>query len=83
MDLLKKIFPISFAQKKDLGTLIVSVIIQVVAGLIISVTLGVLGRFIGGLFVLSAMLGLLGSIVGLYITGSIVFTFLDYFKVIK
>ena len=52
MDLLKKLFPVSFAEKKDVGSLIVSVIIQVVAGIITAFVFGLLGRvpLIGILF---------------------------------
>ena len=79
MDLLKKLFPVSFAEKKDVGSLIVSVIMQVVAGIITAFVFGLLGRvpLIGILF------DLLGALAGLYITGSIVFTFLHFFNVLK
>lgn len=79
MDSLKKFFPIAFAQKKDLGALILSVVIQVAVAVVIGWVFALLSIFplIGLLF------DLIGSLIGLYILANIVLTFLDYFKVIK
>ena len=79
METLKKFFPYSFKEKKDISALIVNILIHIagdiVAGLII-VLLSAL-PLIGGLF------GFVGGVIGLYFTVGIVLSILDYFKVLK
>ena len=79
MELLKKLWPFSFVNKKDVAALVINVIIHVLADVIIGVLIGVLV----GIPVVGIIFSLLGSIIGIYITAGIVFTFLDYFKVFE
>ncbi len=79
MDILKKIWPFSFREKKDVAALVITVILHVVADIVIGVLLGLLA----GVPVVGFIFSLVGSLLGLYITAGIVFTFLHYFKVFK
>ena len=86
MDMLRKFFPFSFKEKKDIAALIINVLLYIVAGVVIGFVLGLLG-LLGAIPVVGAILalvlGLVSSIVELYILVGIVLSFLDYFKVIK
>lgn len=72
MDILKKLFPLSFKAKKDIGALIVNILIHLVADLVAGLIIGLL-----------PILSLLGGLIGLYFTVGIVLSILDYLKVIK
>ncbi|MBQ7303652.1 MAG: hypothetical protein IJW75_01880 [Alphaproteobacteria bacterium] len=86
MDMLRKFFPFSFKEKKDIAALIINVLLYIVAGVVIGFVLGLLG-LLGAIpvvgVILALVLGLVSSIVELYILVGIVLSFLDYFKVIK
>lgn len=79
MDILKKFWPFSFVTKKDVAALVINVIIHVFADVIIGVLIGVLA----GIDIIGPIFSAVGSIIGVYITAGIVFTFLDYFKVFE
>ena len=79
MDLLKKFFPFSFTPKKDVAALVINVVIMIVIGFVIGLVIGLLS----GIPVLGWIIGILGSLVDLYVTASIVLSFLHYFKVLK
>ena len=81
MDFLKKFWPFSFAEKKDVAALVKTVILYVVAGIV----LGVVGYLVGLLHipVLPWIISAVGYVYDLYATAAIVFTFLHYFKVMK
>ena len=72
METLKKLFPLSFKEKKNLGALIVNVLIYVL-----------LDAAVGVICALVPVIGIIGGIVGLYFTVGILLSILDYFKVIK
>lgn len=72
METLKKIFPLSFKEKKSVGALIVNILLHVLGDAVAGVIIGIL-----------PILGILGGIVGLYFTAGIVLSILDYLKVIK
>lgn len=82
MDILKKIFPLSFLSKqKDTNALVLSAVLYgaiLVAYYLIS---AVLGYMLGTLA--SWLLGLLGTLVGLYGAGGVVLAVLRYCGVIK
>ena len=86
MDMLRKFFPFSFKEKKDVAALIINVLLYIVAGIVIGFVLGLLG-LLGAIpvigTILALVLRLVSSIVELYILVGIVLSFLDYFKVIK
>lgn len=79
MDLLKKIFPYSFAEKKDLASAIILAVIHLVVGLVIGIVIGLLVK----IPVLGIIIGLLGGLVDLYMLVAIVLIFLDFFKILK
>ena len=72
MDTLKKLFPLAFRQKNG------------IVGLIINILIHVLADAVAGLIIwLLPILSVLGGIIGLYFTVSVVLSILDYLKVIK
>lgn len=79
MEILKKYFPYSFKEKKDVAALVVNIIIYVVAAFVAGVLMAILSfiPFIG------LIIGILGSVVELYVTIGIVLSILDYLKVLK
>lgn len=79
MDMLKKIFPFAFTDKKDVASLVIYVIIHVVAGAV----LGVISALLAFIPVFGFLIGLVFSLVDLYILISLVLCFLDYFKILK
>ena len=79
MDLLKKVFPFSFAAKKDLATLIIHILIYLVAGLIGGCIVG----FLAKLPIIGFIFGLVGSLISIYGIAGIVLSCLDYFKILK
>ena len=81
MDLLKKLFPISFSYVGEVAKLIIGIIIYVVIGIVGGVVIGLAGlinlQFVG------VLLGLVGGLLDLYITAGIVIAILVQCKVIK
>jgi hypothetical protein len=86
MDLLKKLFPISWKYKSEAKDLVIGIIIYLVAGIIGGVLLGVAGLFTG-IPVLGAILGILlraiGALLDLYVVAGIVIEVLLFAKVLK
>ena len=72
MATLKKIFPLAFKAKKDIGALIVNVLIHIVADVIAGLIIGLL-----------PILGILGGVTVFYFTVSVILSILDYLKIIK
>ena len=89
MDFLKKFWPVSFKERTEVSQLVVAVVIQALIGWGVGAVLGVVAGILSGLIpgtlgmIIAAPLTLIGSIVGVYFTAGIVFTFLSYFKVLK
>ena len=79
MNILKKIFPLSFEKKKDLAALIISILIYLLVGLVGGVLIGVLA----GIPVFGLIFGILGGLIDLYVLVGIVLLILDYLKVLK
>ena len=79
MDKIKQYFPFAFAEKDSTKSLVISVAIQVAIAVVIGAIIGLLKA----IPILGVIFGLIGSVVDIYITASVVFTLLDYFKVIK
>ena len=73
MQFLRAFFPFSFTKKEDVKSLVIQVIIHVVAMIVVSVVC-----FIP---IVALIVGLVDSLIYLYLTAGIVFTFLNYFKV--
>ena len=79
MDSLKKYFPLAFKQKKDTKELLINVLLHVGADILAGLIIGLLS----GLPLLGWLFSLVGSLVGIYFTVSVILSLLDYFKVIK
>ena len=79
MEMLKKIFPYSFKEKKDIAALIINILIQLVINIVVGVVVGVLAL----IPVVQIIAGLVGGLVGLYFFAGIVISILDYCKVLK
>ncbi len=79
MELLKKVFPYSFTEKKDLASAIILAVIHLVVGLVVGWIIFLLAK----IPVLGIIIGLLGGIVDLYVLVAIVLLFLDFFKILK
>ena len=79
MDLLKKIFPISFKYVKDVTSLIVGIILYLIVGAVggLVIWLASFIPFVGWL------VGALGGILDLYVVIGIVVQVLVFLKVIK
>ena len=79
MDTLKKIFPFSFKEKKDVEALIVNIIIQVVVGIIAGALIAILAK----IPIVGIIIGIVGTLVDVYITAGFVLAILHYTKVLK
>lgn len=79
MDSIKKYFPLAFKVKNDTKELLINVLIHVGADILAGLVIGLFAKIplIGGLF------GLVGGLVGLYFTVSVILSILDYLKVLK
>ena len=80
MDTLKKFFPISIKYTGSVKDLIIGIVIYLVAGLIVSFLLGLVGKILP---FLGLILGLVGGIFDLYCTVGIVLQVLVFAKVLK
>ncbi len=80
MDILKKVFPLSF-KANDVAYLVISIIVYVLASTIIGVINGILAiiPLIG--FILAAVFGLVSAIVGIYCLAGIVISILVFLKI--
>lgn len=87
MDLLKKVFPLSFKDKKDVAALIINLLIHLVVAIIGGAVIALAGLLTGWIPVLGAIigwaLGIVGSLVSLYCLVGAVLSVLDYLKVLK
>lgn len=79
MDILKKIFPLSFRFTGSVANLVIGVLIYAVAAAVLGVALGLLGQ----LPLMKLVADLTSSLVGIYCTGGIVIMFLYHFNVLK
>lgn len=78
MDILKKLFPLSFISK-DLKPFIISLVIYVVAEAVCGCVIG----FLASLPILGIIFSVLGYVLGLYALVGIVLSILVFVKVIK
>lgn len=78
MDLLKKLFPLSF-KVSEVKDLVISIIVYAVIDVVCGVLIGLLAKIplIGILF------SLVGTLIGVYATAGIVLAILVFVKVIK
>ncbi len=78
MEILKKLFPLSF-QAQDMAQLIIYCLIYVVAGTILGFVIGLLSK----IPILGLIFTLIASLVGIYIAAGLTILFLYYFKILK
>lgn len=79
MEALKKIFPLSFTEKKTIGALIINILIQLVVCAIAGVLIGICAQ----IPVVGWIIGFVGGFIGLYEIIGILLSILDYAKVLK
>ena len=79
MDILKKIFPVSFRFSDTVANLVIGILIYVLGGVVAGVLLGVVPNFP----VIGLITSLTGSIISVYGTGGIVILILSFTKVLK
>lgn len=79
MDTLRKFFPLAFTEKKEVSNLVIMAIIHIVVAVII----GIVFKLLGIIPLVGIIIGIVGWIIDIYLTISLVLTFLDYFKVLK
>ena len=86
MDALKKIFPLSFKYTKDVPNLIIGILIQFVVGVLAGASIFIATKITGWLPLVGGLigwaLGVVGSLIGLYVLAGIVIQILVYCKVI-
>ncbi|MBQ4091639.1 MAG: hypothetical protein IJC64_04925 [Clostridia bacterium] len=87
METLKKFFPLSFKRTDTVANLIVGILIYVVAEIIVGAVIGLSTLIVGWIPVAGPIigwaLGVVGSLVGLYVLAGIVIQILVFAKVIK
>ncbi len=81
MDILKKLFPLSFKFTQDVAHLVIGIIIYVVASILAGVVIGIVGLI--NLPLLPILLRLLGALIEVYTVGGIVVQILAFTKVLK
>lgn len=79
MDMLKKYFPFSFGEKKDIIALVINIIIYLVVGFLAVAIIGLLKS----IPVVGIIIGLVCGLIDLYVVVGIVLSCLDYFKLLK
>lgn len=79
MDMLKKIFPISFKYADTVANLIIGILIYIVGGAIAGAVIGLLS----GIPLIGFVFSLIGSLLGIYSTAGIVIEILVFAKVLK
>ena len=84
--MLKSLFPVSFGTK-DVTALVIRTIIYVLFAIVAGAIVALATMLVGWIPVVGAIigwvLGVIGSIIGLYFLAAIVVLFLAHFKVIK
>ena len=74
MEMLKKIFPYAFAEKKDVTALVINILVHIVVGFVVGLVIGLLD-FIP---VVGLLLDIVGKVVELYLTVSLVLSVLGF-----
>ncbi len=87
MDTLKKIFPLSFKYTKDVANLIIGILIYLVVGIVAGFAIALATMIVGWIPIVGALvgwaLGIVASLIELYILAGIVIQILVFVKVIK
>ncbi len=87
METLKKLFPLSFKRVDEIGNLILGILIYLVVGIIAGALIWLSTALVGWIPVVGAIigwaLGVVSSLIGLYVLAGIVIQVLVFAKVIK
>ena len=87
MDILKKIFPLSFKEMKDVKELVIGIVVYLIVAILAGVAIYLATLITGWIPVVGAIvgwvLGIVGGLIDLYALAGIVLALLVYFKVIK
>lgn len=87
METLKKIFPLSFKRLDSVANLIIGILLYFVVGLVAGALIALATLIVGWIPVIGAIigwaLGLIGSLIGLYVLAGIIIQILAYCKVFK
>ncbi len=87
MEALKKLFPLSFKRTDSVGSLVVGILIYLVVGLVAGVLIALSTMIVGWIPVVGAIigwaLGIVSSLIGLYVLAGIIIQILVFCKVIK
>ena len=79
MDILKKVFPLSFKYVGEVANLVIGIIIYVLVGIVGGAVIGLTAS----LPVVGIILGIVGALLDLYVTAGIVIEILVNCKVLK
>lgn len=79
METIKKYFPLSFKEKSEVRDLILNILVYLAGAIVVGILIGVCS----GIPVVNWMFGILGTLAEIYIVGGVVFSVLDYLKVVK
>ncbi|MBR2908090.1 MAG: hypothetical protein IKC26_09850 [Clostridia bacterium] len=87
MDTLKKFWPYAFKERTEGGQLAIAIIIYLVASIIAGAVIGLATMLVAWIPVVGALvgwlLGVVGSLVGLYCFAGLIFAILSFCKVLK
>lgn len=87
MELLKQFFPFSFKKSEDVANLVISILLHLVAAILAGAVIGLATLIVGWIPIVGAIigwaLGVIGSLIELYVIAGIVIKILVYAKVIK
>ncbi len=87
MDILKKLFPLSFKKMSEVKELIIAIVVYLVVAILAGVAIFLATLIVGWIPVVGALvgwlLGIVGSLIDLYALVGIVLVILVYTKVIK
>ncbi len=87
MDVLKKLFPLSFKKMEKAGDLVMGIIVYLIAAIVAALVIWVATLVVGWIPVVGSLvgwvLGLIGGLIDLYALVGIVIQILVYTKVIK
>ena len=79
MDILKKIFPLSFKLADNVIDLIIGLLVYVAGGCVLGALCGLLAH----LPIVNLVAGIISGLIGIYVVAGIVFLLLAFFKVLK
>lgn len=84
MDILKKLFPLSFSHVKDTNKLVIGILIYVLVPVVIGLVLGLISALLLPLaFILAPIFYVIDTVLGLYCLAGLVIQLLVQFDVIK